>query len=907
MKIMNKISELTTLVIFCAISTVVYAQTTNNSRPNIIVILADDLGYGDVGFNRDSSFPEDLGIIPTPNLDALAQNGIIFKNAHVAHPFCGPSRVAIMTGMMPHRIGAQYNLPNNINGTLGPSTAETYFPKLLQDAGYNTAAIGKWHLGFVENLYQPQDRGFDYFFGFLGGGKQYFESDYEDSWYNNPSQTNEYRNPLRRNRNYISIDEFSDNGDEDYLTDILTDDAIAYINNNSPSADPFFMYLSYNAPHTPLQAPAAEIAQFKQDNPNFESLVLNSDYINNSNPVAKGTSTPQELTEKRIVYATMVANMDANIGRVVSALQNKGELENTLIIFLSDNGGYTFSKGAVNYPLDALKGSVKEGGHKVPMFIHWPDQINSGATFDHQISSLDLYPTLVDLAGGTVPSDKTLDGVSFMDNVLDGVNARQDEPLIIMRPQNGFHNGGMVKNQWKIVKTGGNGSWKLYNILNDPGESTDLRSTEQNAEAIIQELMDDTVQIIGPFKSVKPQWYDNDGDGSGHPHSFLWNDGTLPAYDKLFESSALLPDDQAYQIDIDGTTNAIEGGTTGIFTVSLPNGVTAPEDISLTYISNGLATSGQDYTSLSGSVTISSGQNSATIQIVAAEDNTDEGSETLQIQLNSTSFGSIGTASATIQILDLNSSANIEYTFDGSDWEGWTGGGTSASWGGTLQNNPNGQLKLIANTTKNIIIYPPGTVSGSNAEPGTTAALSGANKYMQFKIRNISSEITQMIIRASFGGAYYTVHTESIQLNNLNDSNDYTTYDIQIDNTNWNESGTTTKWSIAFRNGTPPTEMTAQTDPHLLIDKILISKSSTLSASDIVASKATIYPNPVAEFLNIHGVQHIEKVEIFNLLGVNLATFKGKVSMPVNNIDKGIYLAKITHGKTTSIRKFLKK
>jgi len=896
----KKIILTVVLFFFCFSSNNIYALQTSNSRPNIIVILADDLGYGDVGFNRDSTFPADRGIIPTPNLDALAHNGIIFKNAHVAHPFCGPSRVAIMTGIMPHRIGAQYNLPNNITGTLGPSTAETYFPKLIQNAGYNTAAIGKWHLGFVQDLYQPLDRGFDYFFGFLGGGKQYFESDYENSWYSNPSQTNEYRNPLRRNRDYISRNEFSDNGDDDYLTDVLTDDAIAYINNNAPSTDPFFMYLSYNAPHTPLQAPAAEIAQFKQDNPNFESLVLNSDYINNSNPVTKGTSTPQELTEKRIVYATMVANMDANIGRVVNALQNNGELDNTLIIFLSDNGGYTFSKGAVNYPLDALKGSVKEGGHKVPMFIHWPDQITSGATYNHQISSLDLYPTIVDLAGGTVPADKTLDGVSFMDNVLAGANARPDDPLIIMRPQNGFHNGGMAKNQWKIVKTGGNGSWKLYNIENDPGEATDLRSTEQNAETIIQELLDDAVQMVGPFKSVKPQWYDNDGNGSGHPHSFLWNDGTLPAYDKLFESSALLPDDQAYQIDIDGTTNAIEGDTTGIFTVSLPNGVAAPEDIILTYTASGSATAGQDYTSLSGSVTISSGQNSATIQIVAAEDNTTESNETLQIQLNSTSFGSIGSASATIQILDLNSSANIEYTFDGADWEGWTSGGSNSNWGGQLQNNPNGKLKITPTASTNLILYTPGHITSTG-----TAAISTDYKYMQFKMRNIS-EANELWIRAKFGdGGYGTIQKFTISKNDVNNDQDYTTYDFEITASGWISGATTNKWSISFRD-TSDDAFTAQTEPQIFIDNILISKSSTLSTLALGKSNLSIYPNPVKDFLHIQGLSRFDQAEVFNLTGVKVASFKDEKILRLSDLIKGVYILKISNGKTTAIRKFLK-
>ncbi|QQY83307.1 sulfatase-like hydrolase/transferase [Tamlana sp. s12] len=527
----------------------IWAQTTKGSRPNIIVILADDLGYADVGFNRDSNFPADLGIIPTPHIDALADQGVVLTNAHVAHPFCGPSRAAIMSGVMPHRLGAQYNLPNDTTTPLGLPTSEIFFPELLQNTGYKTAAFGKWHLGFVEGAHQPLDRGFDYFFGMLGGGKGYFEEGYEDSYYrrvgNGVAVTNEYQDPLWRNRDYIDRNEFSNAPDEDYLTDILTDDAISYISTNAGGQDPFFMYLAYNAPHTPLEAPSDEIAAFKANNPNFEDLIRNSDYMTTANQVTKHPEADrpaviEQFVQDRVVYATMVTNMDDNIGRLIAELKKDMSVyNNTVIIFLSDNGGYTYSKGAVNYPLAALKGSVNEGGHKVPMFVHWPNQISANVTYEHQISSLDLYPTLVNLAGGAVPSAKTLDGVDFMDKLIAGEDSRSDAPLIVMRPQNGFHNGGIVYDKWKIVKTGGNGSWRLYDISTDPGETTNLRNSEPNAEQIIQDILDKSVAIVADFKDVKPAWYDNDGNGSGHPHSFLWDDGTLPAYDKLFESSDL--------------------------------------------------------------------------------------------------------------------------------------------------------------------------------------------------------------------------------------------------------------------------------------------------------------------------------------------------------------------------------
>lgn len=651
-----------------------YTQSTSGTRPNIIVILADDLGYADVGFNRDNDFPEDLGVIPTPHIDALANSGVIIKNAHVAHPFCGPSRVALLTGMMPHRIGAQYNLPNDITTTLGIPEDETYFTEVLQQSNYNTSAIGKWHLGFQEGKYQPLDRGFDHFFGFLGGGKGYFEAGYEDNFYNrlggsNPV-TNEYQDPLQRNRDYVARDEYSSNPNEDYLTDILTDNAIDYIAENKGKSDPFFMYLAYNAPHTPLEATDAEIAQFKVDNPNFENLVRNSDYITKSQPVEKlreNGGTEQEIddliesfVEARIVYATMTVNMDNNIGRIVDELKkNINDFNNTVFMFLSDNGGYRWSKGAVNYPLDSQKGSVREGGHKVPMFVSWPNKITTPSTYNHQISSLDIYPTVLDLAGAAVPQDKIIDGVSFMDKIITGENARPDEELIIMRPQNGFHNGGIAYDKWKITKTGNNGTWSLYNVLIDPGETNNVRNTEPNGDEIVQMILDKAIARVADFKDVKPAWYDNDrfdidgdGEGDGHVHSFLWDDGTLPGYDRLFETSILKLSAELNKLSINNVEDAIEGETDGIFTISLPEGVMASEDINLTYEVTGEATEVADFTALSGTATIKNGENSTDIVITATQDGLNETSESLTITLLTTSFGEIENASATISIFD---------------------------------------------------------------------------------------------------------------------------------------------------------------------------------------------------------------------------------------------------------------
>ena len=566
-----KLKIATLLVIGLSALASLSAQT-QGSRPNIIIILADDLGYGDVGFNRADNFPADRGIIPTPHLDALASHAIVGTNVHVAHPFCGPSRAAILTGMYPHRIGAQYNLPNDITTELGVPVEETYFSTLMQEANYSTAAYGKWHLGFVEGKYQPLDRGFDEFLGFCGGGKNYFSSEYDKTWYkyttnsaeyndsalyNTPKDkhtTNEYLDPLQRDRDYVDRKE---NNLDDYLTDVLTDEALDFIERKATASEPFMQYLAYNAPHTPLQAPAEEIAQFLIDNPTFESTIREGDYIKTSDPVSKPSNVEkyakakvedegakgdwallsseeqapllveaeaallEKMVNARIVYATMVSNLDSNIGRIVTKLNEKGIMENTLILFLSDNGGYTFSKGAVNYPLDALKGSIDEGGHRVPFFAHWPDKITSPSVYPYQLSSMDLYPTLVNLAGGTIPATKTVDGIDFMDKIIAGEEVRPGKVLHVLRPQNGFHNAAIISYPYRITKKGGNGAWRLYDVNTNP--QVELTGTVGNstATAIIAELQGQGIDWAKGLMDIKPAWFDHER-GDGHPHRILW-------------------------------------------------------------------------------------------------------------------------------------------------------------------------------------------------------------------------------------------------------------------------------------------------------------------------------------------------------------------------------------------------
>lgn len=339
---------------------------TKDNRPNIIVILADDLGYNDVGFTGATQ-------IQTPNIDSLANNGITFTNGYVTHPYCGPSRAGLLTG----RAQARFGMENNVSYLaddphMGLPLDEKTFAQRLQQVGYKTAMFGKWHLGGAPH-FQPTKRGFDYFYGFLDGGHNYMPGEVEVGG-------DGYSLPIMRN---TGVAEFNE-----YLTTALSNDAASYINNSDDS--PFLMYLAYNAPHSPLQAPQKFIDKYAhiQD-------------------------------KKRRVYAAMVDAMDEGIGRVVGALKKEHKLDNTLIFFLSDNGGVypedwlPDHNWADNSPFRRGKVALLEGGVHVPFIAHWPKQIPKGSTFDGLVSSLDIAATSVALAGAD-DSDGKLEGINLM-------------------------------------------------------------------------------------------------------------------------------------------------------------------------------------------------------------------------------------------------------------------------------------------------------------------------------------------------------------------------------------------------------------------------------------------------------------------------------------------------------------
>lgn len=334
-------------------ATLVAAFIPDSSRavepPNVLIILADDMGYGDLGCMGSE------GLI-TPQLDALAASGVRCTQAYVASSVCSPSRAGLMTGRDPRRFGYEGNLNQSAANyptrpdVLGLPPGEHTLGDQLRSAGYATALIGKWHLGTGDGFH-PQQRGFDYFCGMLVGSHSYF-----------PKPDN---NKLERNGQPLR--EFS----SPYLTDFFTDEALRWLGTQPTGSDrkPWFLFMSYNAPHGPMHATEADLKQFAHiENP------------------------------KRRTYAAMMLALDRGVGRIRDHLQATGQLENTLICFFSDNGGAT-GNASWNGPLSGCKGCLREGGVRVPMLWSWPDRLPAGRVDNSVMSSLDLVPTLMAAAG----------------------------------------------------------------------------------------------------------------------------------------------------------------------------------------------------------------------------------------------------------------------------------------------------------------------------------------------------------------------------------------------------------------------------------------------------------------------------------------------------------------------------
>ena len=343
--------------------------TSNNKPPNVIVIISDDQGYADVGFHGSNE-------IFTPNIDRIAKNGVVFSEGYVSYAVCSPSRAGLITGRYQNRFGYSRNIllaPND--SLMGLPLSEQTLPDVLNNVDYKTKAIGKWHLGAHKSLV-PEKRGFDEFFGFLIGGHRYFPEDLT---------LNDLTEARRQMDGYIT--KIYDNGKrintKKYLTEELSDNAVKFIEDNSDN--PFFLYLSYNAPHTPLQATTKDLERNKHID-----------------------------IKKRQTYAAMVSSMDDGIGLILDKLEQKNIFENTIVFFFSDNGGVEWYNFSDNGPLRGIKGDFFEGGIRVPFAMQWPNKIKPGTIYDKPIIALDIFATVASAAKAEKYIKNEIDGVNLI-------------------------------------------------------------------------------------------------------------------------------------------------------------------------------------------------------------------------------------------------------------------------------------------------------------------------------------------------------------------------------------------------------------------------------------------------------------------------------------------------------------
>jgi len=442
-------------------------------------------GYGDVGFNGCKD-------IPTPNLDQLAAGGIICSSGYVAHPVCGPSRAALFTGRSPHTLGGQFNIPY-FNHHLGISLEETFLSKVLQDAGYFTGLIGKWHLGEGE-AFVPNQRGFDEFYGHLGAGHYYFPDKYWTVYERRkaagdtkipPNTTPHWRNEKRNDK---------ETRETEYLTDAFSREAAAFIKTASKKDQPFFLFLSYNAPHPPMEAKAEDI----------EKMAHIAD-------------------KKRRINAAMVHCLDYGVAQVVDSLKSTDTYENTLIIFLSDNGGSPHT-GASNAPLRGGKRGVEEGGCRVPMFFHWAGKLPAGRVFEHPVLSLDFYPTLTKLAGAAVPAGKLLDGKDIWADLLADRNPHENELIPAISHRGNLSGVGARFDEWKVVRSlWGPSDWRLYNLDQDIGEQKDLSAQHPERKKQLVGLAETWAQT-----HKMPKWFYLPKEQA------MWAQNTKPYFDGTF-------------------------------------------------------------------------------------------------------------------------------------------------------------------------------------------------------------------------------------------------------------------------------------------------------------------------------------------------------------------------------------
>ncbi len=440
------------------------------SKPNIIIILTDDQGYADVGFNGSKD-------IPTPHIDRIANEGVRFDRGYVSFPVCGPSRAGLLTGRYQSRFGYDLNSSEDpTNPRAGLPLSENTIADVLKPEGYTNGILGKWHMG-NHPIFHPHERGFDEFFGFTNGGHNYFADRYNDIAVADAKSSGQ----LYNTKLMLGTEQIETSG---YLTDLLSDAAVDFVTRNKDEL--FFLYLAYNAPHAPMQAPPRYTDRF----PDIED------------PTRK-------------IYAGMIAAVDDGVGEILDTLKAQGIDDNTLVFFLSDNGGplKRAKNGSINKPLRGGKGDLFEGGVRVPFAARWPGQIPAGIDYPHVVSALDIMATAAELAGADIDNDKPLDGVNLIPYLNEPAFKTVPHQRLFWRyrensqDDNSYPRVGMVEGTSKYVKYGRNEM--LFNLEGDKGENDNLKDDDKKRhkrlKAAQQEwsdkMMDQQVPIWNTWSS----------------------------------------------------------------------------------------------------------------------------------------------------------------------------------------------------------------------------------------------------------------------------------------------------------------------------------------------------------------------------------------------------------------------
>jgi arylsulfatase A-like enzyme len=466
---------------------------------SLLFILADDLGYRDVGFNHPETFYE------TPHLDRLAASGMVFTDFYAASPVCSPTRSSILTGKHPARTGATNFFTGQRAGKFAPAEFidrmapdETTLAEALKEAGYRTAHIGKWHLGGEGSL--PTDLGFDIN---IGGSENAL--------------------PHSHFAPYKNLTNLAPGPEGEYLTDRLAEEAVAFLEESARAAQPFFLHLSFYAVHTPLQAPQELVEKYEAK---AAALGLDDEEgrldPGRERQVWPGTDEPRtvRVRQDHAVYAAMVESLDTAVGRVLDELDALNLRDSTAVVFLSDNGGLSTSEGlpTSNLPFRGGKGWIYEGGLRVPATVRWPGVSPAGTVCNLPLMTTDLYPTFLEMADVPPKADQHLDGVSFAPLLRNPFAKFDRGPLFFHYPhysnQGGFPASAVRRGDYKLIQDLEDGAWELYSLESDRGEHNNLEQLEEETLRELSELLDDWRREIGAKPLRK--------DGSGGEPPVLW-------------------------------------------------------------------------------------------------------------------------------------------------------------------------------------------------------------------------------------------------------------------------------------------------------------------------------------------------------------------------------------------------